>query len=102
MAPQLLAGTEPAPEPPESTPHRSQTGPKQPALVGRWLREPLLHFLLAGALIFAIYQLLNPTTSRTARANEIVLTKDDLRQLAVHWMAQGQTLPTVDQMRALG
>jgi peptidyl-prolyl cis-trans isomerase C len=101
MAPQLLAGTEPAPEPPDSTPHRSQSGPKQPPLVGRWLREPLLHFLLAGALIFAIYQLLNPTTGRTARANEIVLTKDDLRQLAVHWMAQGQTSPTVDQMRAL-
>ena len=67
----------------------------------RWLREPLLHFLLAGALIFAIYQLLNPAANRTDRANQIVLTKDDLRQLAVHWLAQGRPLPTADQMHAL-
>ena len=67
----------------------------------RWLREPLLHFLLAGALIFAIYEVLNPAANRTDRANQIVLTKDDLRQLAVHWLAQGRPLPTADQMHAL-
>ena len=67
----------------------------------RWLREPLLHFLLAGALIFAIYELLNPAANRTDRANQIVLTKDDLRQLAVQWLAQGRPPPTADQMRAL-
>jgi peptidyl-prolyl cis-trans isomerase C len=69
--------------------------------VRRWLREPLLHFLFAGALIFAIYQLLNPTANRTDRTNQIALTKDDLRQLAVQWLAQGRPLPTADQMHAL-
>jgi peptidyl-prolyl cis-trans isomerase C len=72
----------------------------RPALVRRWLREPLLHFLLAGALIFAVYDLLHPA-DRNAQANQIVLTKDDLRQLAVHWLAQGRALPTADEMRAL-
>jgi hypothetical protein len=65
------------------------------------LREPLLHFLFAGALIFAIYQLLNPTANRTDRTNQITLTKDDLRQLAVQWLAQGRPLPTAGQMHAL-
>jgi hypothetical protein len=65
------------------------------------LREPLLHFLLAGALIFAIYELLNPAASRTDRVNQIALTKDDLRQLAVQWLAQGRPPPTADEMRGL-
>ena len=30
-----------------------------------------------------------------------MLTKDDLRQLAVHWLVQGRPPPTVDQMRVL-
>ena len=75
---------------------QSQTGSKPSPRVRRWLREPLLHFLLAGALIFAIYQLLNPAANRTDRANQIALTKDDLRQLAMHWLAQGRPLPTAD------
>jgi peptidyl-prolyl cis-trans isomerase C len=101
MAPQLHAKPELNPEPPASAPLASETGPKPPSLVRRWLREPLVHFLLAGALIFAIYELLNPAANRTDRANQIVLTKDDLRQLAVHWLAQGRPLPTADQMHAL-
>lgn len=67
----------------------------------RWLREPLLHFLLAGALIFAVYDVLNPATNRPDRTNQITLTQDDLRQIAVHWLAQGRPLPTADEMRAL-
>jgi peptidyl-prolyl cis-trans isomerase C len=101
MAPRLLARFQPARERPEPSPHGSQTRPKQPSFVRRWLREPLLHFLLAGALIFAIYELLNPAANRTDRANQIVLTKNDLRQLAVHWLAQGRPPPTAEQMRAL-
>jgi hypothetical protein len=65
------------------------------------LREPLLQFLLVGTLIFAVYELLNPATNRTDQTTRIVLTKDDLRQLAVHWLAQGRPPPTIDQMRAL-
>jgi peptidyl-prolyl cis-trans isomerase C len=101
MAPQLHAKPELNPEPPASAPLVSETGPKPPSLVRRWLREPLVHFLFAGALIFAIYQLLNPAANRTDRTNQIALTKDDLRQLAVHWLAQGRPLPTADQMHAL-
>ena len=65
------------------------------------MREPLLHFLLAGLVIFAVYTLLNPTPPRTGPSNQIVLTKDDLKQLAMQWIAQGRPLPTADQMHAL-
>ena len=29
-----------------------------------WLREPLLHFLLIGIVIFAVYRALNPGAGR--------------------------------------
>jgi peptidyl-prolyl cis-trans isomerase C len=74
---------------------------KRRALVRRPLREPLLHFLLVGALIFTTYELLNSGADRTVQANRIVLTEDDLRQLAVRWLAQGRPPPSSDEMRAL-
>ena len=75
--------------------------PKLAFHVRRWLREPLLHFLLAGAVIFVVYDLLNPAASRPDRSNQITLTRDDLRQIAVHWRAQGRPLPTAEEMREL-
>jgi peptidyl-prolyl cis-trans isomerase C len=85
----------------ESASRASPASPSRPALVRRWLREPLVHFLLLGALIFAVYDLVNSPGGRTAQANQIVLTKDDLRQLAVVWLTQGRAPPTADEMRAL-
>ena len=35
--------------------------------VKRWLREPLLQFLVAGALLFAGYRTLHPEASRHDR-----------------------------------
>ena len=93
---------------PQAAPHsvrirtaRVKIGTKLSPLARRWLREPLLHFLLAGALLFAIYELVNPAANRTDHINQIVLTEDDLRQLAVRWLAQGRPPPTADEMRAL-
>ena len=70
--------------------------------LARWcLREPLVHFLVAGALVFAVYELANPPSGRPTQTDQVVLTKDDLRQLAVMWLAQGRETPTVDDMKAL-
>jgi hypothetical protein len=84
----------------EPGPQGSQDGPK-PSLVRRWLHEPLFHFLLAGALIFVVYELLNPASRRVEQVNQITLTQDDLRQMAVHWLAQGRPPPTADDMREM-
>jgi hypothetical protein len=102
MEPQPLAeGPRHTPELPETVHEVSQSRWKWPDFVRKLLREPLVHFLLAGAMIFAIYGLLHPNPSQIDRAHQIVLTKDDLRQLATHWLAQGRTPPTADQMRRL-
>jgi parvulin-like peptidyl-prolyl isomerase len=71
------------------------------SIVRRLLREPLVHFLFIGVLVFAIYDLLNPAVVQSGDASQIVLTKDDLRQLAIAWLAQGRGAPTAEQMRAL-
>jgi hypothetical protein len=66
-----------------------------------WLSEPLLQFLLAGGLIFASYQYLTPEAGRTDQSLQIFITKDDIRQIALAWLAQGRGRPTPDQMKAL-
>ena len=33
--------------------------PAQPSMRKRWLREPLLHFLLAGLALFLVHRALN-------------------------------------------
>ena len=67
----------------------------------RWLREPLLHFLVIGVLLFAAYRMLHPEVSRTAEVNRIELTEDDLRQLEVGWTAQWRRPPTSEEMHRL-
>jgi peptidyl-prolyl cis-trans isomerase C len=67
----------------------------------RWLREPLLHFLVAGAALFGVYGLLQGTVAPHDQPRRIELTRDDLRQLAVAWLAQGRATPTPQEMVGL-
>lgn len=69
--------------------------------IARWLREPLLHFLLAGAALFGIYRWLNPSAFEPPADNRIVITADDLRQMSLVWLAQGRPAPTPEQMAHL-
>jgi peptidyl-prolyl cis-trans isomerase C len=71
------------------------------AYVGRWLREPLFHFIAIGALIFTAYSVIGSPAKGPDQASRIVLTADDLRQIAVQWLAQGRALPTRDEMTTL-
>jgi peptidyl-prolyl cis-trans isomerase C len=67
----------------------------------RCAREPLLHFLLIGAALFAIYHWLNPSADNSDTSRRIELTNDDIRQLEISWTAQWQRPPTADEMRNL-
>jgi peptidyl-prolyl cis-trans isomerase C len=67
----------------------------------RWLREPLLHFLLVGLVLFIGYSVLHPKPEATSESNRIVLTPDDLVQMSVTWLAQGRPPPTPEQMQNL-
>ncbi len=68
---------------------------------GRWLRDPLLHFLLIGVALFGGYRWLNPPQDQSEQPDQIVLTSDDLRQSALAWMAQGRSKPTPEQVITL-
>ncbi|BCH24015.1 peptidylprolyl isomerase [Mesorhizobium sp. L-8-3] len=74
------------------------------AVSSRWqrlLHEPLVHFLVVGAVLFGAYQFTNGEPDTAADPQKIVLTEDDIRQLAVSWLAQGRPAPTMDQLRSL-
>jgi peptidyl-prolyl cis-trans isomerase C len=67
----------------------------------RFMREPLLHFLVAGLALFVAYQALHPNPKQPGDGKRIVITDDDLRQLQIAWRAQWQRFPTPDEMRGL-
>jgi hypothetical protein len=73
----------------------------QPSRLKRWLREPLLHFVLIGFALFAVYGALNPQSGNRFQSNRIQLTQDDLRPMAVAWAAKWQRPPTPEEMRSL-
>jgi hypothetical protein len=95
----LFAKHRPDPRHPEA-PDGSRNPPRA-SFVREWLHEPLFHFLLIGAAIFAGFNFRSPSANRGDQGNSIVLTEDDLRQLAVQWLAQGRPPPSADQMRGL-
>jgi len=68
----------------------------------RFFSEPLLHFVVAGVVLFGAYRVLAPAPEEASTDQQkIALTKDDVRQLAVTWLAQGRPPPTPDEMRSL-
>ena len=68
---------------------------------GRWIRDPLLHFLLIGVVLFGAYRVLHPPAEGSGQPDRIVLTSDDLRQMMVAWIAQGRSPPTPGQVASL-
>ena len=73
----------------------------QPGRLKRWLREPLLHFLLIGLVMFIVYHALHPNSGQGDRLSRIELTADDLRQLEVAWAAKWQRPPGPEELRNL-
>ncbi len=67
----------------------------------RLLREPLFHFLLIGAALFAAYHYLRPARSAAPSSKEIQLSVDDLEQLAMLFQAQWRREPTTEEFRLL-
>src|SRR5262245_41729208 len=67
----------------------------------RLLREPLLHFLLIGAVLFAVYRYLQPASSATASSNQIQLSLDELSRIALLFQSQCKREPTVQELNQL-
>jgi hypothetical protein len=61
------------------------------------LREPLLHFVLIGALLFAFTAWRQQKQDHT----EIRITSGEIAQLAAFWETQSQRQPTSEELRGL-
>lgn len=78
----------------------SDSGPK-PSWARRLSREPLVHFLIAGAMLFAGYRMLNPEAHRRELPNRVEVSDDDVAQMTIAWAAQWQRAPTASEIRGL-
>jgi len=68
--------------------------------IKRWLREPLLHFIIAGISVFALYAAMH-SGAASQEPQRIEITADDQRQIAIAWQARWQRPPTPDELRNL-
>ena len=77
--------------------------PRRPfhSVASRWLREPLLHFLLLGAVLFGAYSYFEPRLTGPETSKQISLTPDDLLQLVLVFQSQWQRPPTQEEFGRL-
>jgi len=66
-------------------------------MLGRLLREPLLHFLLLGAVLFVIFGRGGPEPS--AGGTEIVVTTTDIQRIAAGFSATWQRPPSENELQ---
>lgn len=65
----------------------------------KWLREPLVHFLLAGAILFAFFAWRGEEADPASR--QITVTLEDRAQLALQWERTMQRPPTDAELDSL-
>ncbi|MGR9071451.1 MAG: peptidylprolyl isomerase [Gammaproteobacteria bacterium] len=67
--------------------------------MSRWLQEPLLHFLMAGGLLFVAYGWLNP--GKTDDARVVRITAAEINWLTETWSRQWQRPPDEEEFENL-
>ncbi len=68
------------------------------SILHKFLREPLLHFLLIGAAIFLVYNLLN---EGRVDNNRIVISEAQINHLVTLWEKKRQRLPTQLELESM-
>ncbi len=63
------------------------------------LKDPLLHFLLIGALLFLVFQFIKSPTG--IEENRIVITRGDIEALQANFIRTWQRQPTEDELSSL-
>ena len=76
---------------------RSSTFP----VLKRWLREPLLHFLLLGLALFAVYAYLHRGRLGIESSRQIVVSLDELQQLDLYFESQWHRQPSAAEFQAM-
>jgi peptidyl-prolyl cis-trans isomerase C len=67
----------------------------------RLLREPLIHFLLLGAILFGVYAYAERDHGGVEQSKQIRLTIGDLSQLVLVFRSQWRRDPTPEELRQL-
>ena len=67
----------------------------------RWLREPLLHFLLLGVALFLVYAYMQRGRGGVESSRQIMLTLDELRQMDMYFESQWHRPPTPQELQAM-
>ncbi len=67
----------------------------------RLLREPLVHFLLLGAVLFGVWHFAQGGRSASTSSREIQLTVEELTQLALVFQSQWRREPAPEEFRRL-
>ncbi len=65
------------------------------------LKEPLLHFVLLGSLLFGVYGWLNRGAVDSREGRQVRITEGDVKWLTETWSRQWQRPPTRDELRGL-
>ena len=66
-----------------------------------WLREPLLHFLLIGLVLFTVYAYINRGRTGTQSPRQIVLSLDELQTMTAYFQSQWHRPPTPQEFQAM-
>ena len=69
------------------------------SLMKKLLHEPLVHFLVIGALLFFAYGLKNEGLTDNDRS--ILITESNIERLSQQWQKKRQRLPTTEELNAL-
>jgi hypothetical protein len=70
-------------------------------MLKRWLREPLLHFLLMGVVLFAAYAYMQRGRGGVESSKQIALSLDDLRTMDLYFESQWHRQPTPAEFQAM-
>ena len=66
----------------------------------KWLKEPLLHFLVIGALIFIVFSAVNEQEIPVDE-KKIVVSTGDIERLAANWLKSWNRPPTESELQGL-
>jgi hypothetical protein len=70
------------------------------SFVAKIIREPLVHFVLIGAVVFGLYALLSSADREEGR-DKIIVTEGRVQQLAQVFAKTWQRPPTPEELRGL-
>ncbi|MEM1237564.1 MAG: peptidylprolyl isomerase, partial [Pseudomonadota bacterium] len=69
--------------------------------MSKLLREPLLHFLVLGVLIFVAFNYLQPEGAESTASDRVVITDADVERLAAQYEDVWLRAPTADETKTL-